>query len=409
MDNRYQVMYRPTLLLSVNGTNYTISPSDIVSISIMHNYDTMTFPIIRIRLFPDLQLLQNILEYPDEIEMVGDLYANTYLLQDESKPSIVDGAANLRFQLKVYIENKNIPSSVMDQYRDGIKIKDDMNQQPKVPVTLYGYHQSMIYYMKRQCESIYKDMALPSVIQDILSRGSIHNYQMDPLDQQSRFDQILIPNLNVIQTLAFFDTYYGMYRKGCHVYGDLDQLYITSADSYNIGNLIPVVIADYKNNTDMVGLKKINNAYSIYVLSQNVSVLSETDIERILQAKHIAAVNVNDNTIETADLQELYEYKPKEIYGDSNIPNILHKYQNPFIASSNAARIKEKTTRVDLSMVGADIATMHVNSRFSLIFESQVRGRNMSGSYRPSYINHVLSNQDNNLFVAQTTMQLCKN
>ena len=411
MENYYQVMYDVTLALSVNGEVYSVNPSDIVSISMIHNYDTMTYPIVRIHLYCDLTLIQNIAEYPDAIEMIGNLEGNVYRLSDEQeKPTIVSGAKNLSFNMKVYIENKNMPTSIMDQYREGKKITTDLQEQPKVTMELYGYHQSLIYYMKRQTQSIYQNMSLTSIVEDMLRRGNVLQYHIDPFNQQSRFTQVLIPNLNMMQAFTYFDMYYGLYEKGCHVYGDLDQLYLTNASSDHYGNIIPIRVAESSSDSDMIGLQKYDNTtYEMKVRFNNVSVLSESDIERLLQAQQIGVVNVNTNEIQSASLTELYTYKTNEIFGQDNIPNILHKYVNPFIATTNAARIKEKITRVDVSAVGFDIGRMHVNTRYNLLFDTAIRGYNIRGLYRPSFVNHVITNQDNNLFVAQTTMQLCKN
>jgi hypothetical protein len=377
----------------------------------IHQYDTMTFPMIRIRLYCDLELIQNVTEYPDEIEVIGNFDAGTYLWKDEqTKPTLVSGATNFSFNMKAYLEHKNMPTSVMDQYRDGKKITSDLNQTPKYTMELYCYDQSLVYYLRRQTESIYHGMCMSSVIENMLNRGNITRYQMDPLNQNKCFDQILIPNLSVMQSLAFFDTYYGMYEKGAHVYGDMDQLYITNASSDVYGNIVPIRISESHSNSDMAGLKKYNDStYEMYILSTNITILSESDIERILQAEHIGAVNVNTLDIQSSSLEELYQYKTNSIDGSMNLPNLLHKHQNPFITSSLAARVKEKITKVQIAAAGFDVATMKVNTRYNLLFDTTNRSRDIRGLYRPSFVNHVFINQNDDMFVANTTMQLCKN
>ena len=120
MEKVYQVMYKVGLNLSVNGECYKINPADIVSISIINNYDTMTYPIIRVRINTDLELIQNIMEYPDEIEMLGNLNGAIYNVNTEEQggPQMVSGATSINFNMKVYVEHKNLPTSKMDQYRD---------------------------------------------------------------------------------------------------------------------------------------------------------------------------------------------------------------------------------------------------------------------------------------------------
>ena len=412
MEKVYQVMYKVGLNLSVNGECYTINPADIVSISIINNYDTMTYPIIRIRINTDLELIQNVMEYPDEIEMLGNLNGAIYNVntEEQSGPQMVSGATSINFNMKVYVENKNMPTSKMDQYRDGKKITSDLNQTPKFPLEMYGYHSSMIYYMNRKTGSIYKNMSLESIIEQMLSRGNIQNYHIDPLNQQTRFDQVIIPNLNMMQSFAFFDTYYGLYNKGAQIYGDIDQLYIVNTDSNIANNIIPIRIDKAGSNSNMVGLHKYDNdTYEMHILFDNMTVTSESDIERLLQSDNIGAVNVNTGEIQSASLSELYQYKSNNILGQDQTPNLLHKHLNPFIAESNAARVKEKITKIDISGVGFDIGQMKINTRYNLIFNSAIRGDNIRGLYRPMFMNHVIVNQTNELFVGQTTMRLCKN
>jgi hypothetical protein len=264
--------------------------------------------------------------------------------------------------------------------------------------------------MNRKTDGIYKDMSLESIIEQMLSRGNIQNYHIDPLNQQNRFDQVIIPNLNVIQSFAFFDTYYGLYNKGAQIYGDIDQLYIVNTDSDIANNIIPIRIDKAGSNSNMVGLRKYDNdTYEMHILFDNMTVTSESDIERLLQSENIGAININTGEIQSTTLSELYTYKSNEILGQDQIPNILHKHLNPFIAESNAARVKEKITKIDISGVGFDIGQMKINTRYNLIFNSAIRGDNIRGLYRPMFINHVIVNQTNELFVGQTTMRLCKN
>lgn len=411
MDNKYQVMYDVCLHLSVNGELYKVNTADIVSISIINNYDTMTFPIIRIRLNTDLELIQNIMDYPDEIEMSGNLNGAIYdISNNESGPVAVSGATNINFDMKVYVEHKNLPTSKMDEYRNGKKITTDLNQTPKFPLELYGYQQALVYYMNRLTNSIYKNMSIESIIEELLTRGNIQNYYIDPLNQQERFDQVIIPNMNVMQTMAYFDTYYGLYNKGAQVYCDLDKLYIVNTDSNIFGNTMSIRVGNSKSESDMVGLRKYDNeTYDMCILFNNMAVTSESDIERLLQSENIGAVNVNTGEIQSASLKELYEYKTNEIFGQDQIPNILHKHINPFIAETNAARIKERITKIDISGVGFDVGSMHINTRYTILFDNAIRGDNIRGLYRPAFVNHVIANQTNELFVAQTTMRLCRN
>ena len=66
---------------------------------------------------------------------------------DEKSPIMIKPIKSQSFQLKMYIENKNIPSSKMDNYIDGEKKDDFLNNDIKVPIEVYGYNEK-IYYLK---------------------------------------------------------------------------------------------------------------------------------------------------------------------------------------------------------------------------------------------------------------------
>lgn len=408
-QDQYSVLYNVTLSLAVHGTTYTVPTSDIVSITLIHNYDTMTFPIVRIRFESDLSLIQNILDYPDDIQILGNLNGNIYRLDEDTRPSCVSGAKNISFALKGYIENKNAPTSKMDQYDNGLPRSSDLNTNNKVPFEIFGYNQSMIYNMKRLTKSVYHNIPVQDVMEDMLSRRGIYDYKIRIVEQQTKFDQILIPNLDIIHAFAYIDQYYGLYKAGGQLYGDLDKLYITSSSTdITDGSLIPINVEDYKSNSDMGGLRKHSDgSYIMHALSSNVSVLTESDIERIINADSVNAINVNTEDVQNESLKELYTNS--NLSGKDETPNILHKHVNPFIASMNAARVKERTTQVDLSCTGMDIGNLSIESRINLIYQTAIRGTNLSGMYRMSYANHILTILDGELFTSTSAFRLCKN
>ena len=55
-SDKYSVLYKIRLNFIVNNEVLEMSSSDIVSIAYICNYDTMTHPIIRARLYTDLSI-----------------------------------------------------------------------------------------------------------------------------------------------------------------------------------------------------------------------------------------------------------------------------------------------------------------------------------------------------------------
>ena len=417
-----------TIKTNNNTEVIRISSSDIVSISFINNYDTATFPIIRIRLYSDLTVMEKLIQYPDQIYVSLNMNGNIYMMNDDNttSPTPVAAASNISFTLKAYIENKNTPTSIMDQYVHGIKKKTDLNNSVKVPIEMYCYDDQLIHFMRRKASSIFKDMSITSVIESIFRKQGIVNYDLEVLQNQDKYDQILIPNLDINETLSFFDTNYGLYMKGAQVYGDVDKLYICDSESDNGTKALPIYVDSYKNGSDMGGMRKQNTSYQMNTKAINVSVISETDIEKVLNSETVSAINVNNLAIENVSMVKLFpdtlKDSTKRISSSSDMdkyykishsristPDILHKSINNHIAETYNARISERITKMDVSGVGFDIGKMKINSRYNVIFESPIRGMSVNQMYRATTVSHTISNLDSDLFIAQTVMNLCSN
>lgn len=421
MNYKYTVLYRLSMVLNTKNKIIKVPNSDVISITKINNYDTMTFPIIRIRLYSDISILEDMIDYPDTINVNMDLYGGMYAIATDNTKAmqIIKPTKNISIKMKVYLENKNTPVSSMDKYDNGMLKENDLNDNIKVPIELYCYDEDMIHLMKQKSQSIYKNISLSSLVNDMLTRCGINSPIIEPFTNQNRYNQILIPNLSINNALSFIDNKYGLYPKGCQVFGDYDKFYICNSDVNNGNNITPIYVSSYKSNSDTTGYIRLNNSfYYMNVLASNVSVITETDIEKVLNAPTLNAVDIYN--------QQSYSVQLKKLYGtentiDKNVtnininnnhittPDILYKSNNKYIASSNEARINEKITRIDLSGSGFDIGNIKINSRFNLIFESPIRGMSINTLYRPTFVCNVITNMNGDLFTSQTTMNLCSN
>ena len=413
MKDVYVTMYTPSLNLLVNNETINLSNSEIVSISFIHNYDTASYPIIRLRIYSDLTKIQQICENPDSILVRGCLNGGIYKMNQntENESTLVKAVKSINISLKAYIEMKNIPSSTYDQYEDGKKKESDLNVNVKSPLELYCYNEQLVHYMKKRANSIYKDTSIGTVLHDILQQANVYNAEIDPITNPKKYNQVLIPNMNIIQSISFIDYYYGLYKKGGMMYGDLDKLYIANTDVYNGTTPIPIYVESYKNNNDSSGMTRINNDYQFYIMAPNVSIRSESDIERVLHGPKHASINLMDmSDIDIVELTNLFEeIKSLSLSENIETPNLLHKTQNKYIGASYVARLDERITKVDVSGTGFDIMRITPKTRFNLIFASPIRGIKIDKQYRATFVCHVLSSTDSGKFIAQTTMNLCTN
>ena len=162
-----------------------------MSISFIHNYDTATYPIVRLRIYSDLTTIQKICEHPNDIFVRGVLNGGIYKMNqnDDSEPTLVKAVSSINIMYNAYIETKNIPSSTFDQYEDGKKKESDLNVNVKSPLELFCYNQQMIHNMKKRCNSIYKNTSIGTVLQDILHQAGIYA-DIDPVTNSKKYDRL---------------------------------------------------------------------------------------------------------------------------------------------------------------------------------------------------------------------------
>lgn len=398
--------------INIGSENIVIDKSEVVSISFMNNYDNATFPIVRFRIYADLIKIQTICEHPDELELSAVLQGGIYRMNDDSStPTLVIPSDAINISGSGYIEAKNIISSTYDQYTDGTPKSTDLNDNIKSPLELFCYPKQTIHAMRARVHSIYRDMSIQTVIENIFKSCEIHNTQIDPIINPIRYDQVLIPNMTITESFSYIDQMYGLYSKGGMLYGDLNTIYLLNSSVNNGTQPIPIYVESYKNNSDTGGMKKVGNNYRMITMAANVNITTDTDVETTLHGPKLASVNLMDmDDVDIIDLTNLFENVKNSLDSfNLEVPTLLHKTKNKFIATSYVARLDEHITKVDLSGSGFDVTQFKPTSRFNLIFKSTLRGVNMNKSFRPTFVNHVLSPTETGLFIATTTMNLVTN
>lgn len=416
MSDVYNTMYRLSLVIWIGESRtIQIKPSDVISIAIIHRYDTSTYPIMRLRIYADMQLVEDINDDPDHITVACSLDGGIYQSGEHDETArLIRAVPSISFAAKAYLENKNIPVSRMDQYKMGEKDTNDLNVDSKVPFELFIYDDGIIHKMRQKAPSIYRNTTVETVIRDLIRRTGLPQNQfiLDSLTNQKKYNQILIPNLTTIEAFSYFDRYYGLYDHGGMLYYDFigQKMYLCTSAAQNSQYLVPIYVKSEKFNSDEAGIVMMNNKPRMQTNAMHVSVLSESDIERVLSSEIIANVNVNTLDIDKVALNELFQTADiNTVPNRIEQKNVLHKTDRKTLSIQEAARLNEHITRVDLSGAGFPLDAFTPVSRFNLVFESPVRGLNLATEYRPKYVCHVLQNASGDLFVTQTTMELCTN
>jgi hypothetical protein len=377
----------------------------------MNNYEAMTFPVMRIRLYIDIDFARQLLDQPDLLYVNGNISGGIYKTSDEGdkQRQLIEPIETTEFKgIKAYIKQKNSVTTIMDSYKKGLKTSSDLNEQVKVPIELLCYDDAVVSAMKKPVPSIYNDILLSDVISYLFGLNHINDVYIDPIQNNTKFGTVLLPNLELNQSLAFLDQFYGLYEKGGMLFCDIDKTYLVNSDvNSGVQHVVPLYVHSINKADDGTsGMIKIGDHFHLMTPSLQVSMTSETSLQKTIQSSNMRFVHSNDlNEFIEEDLNKEFGYKP----GDYITKVVVHDTENKFLASNNKARIDERSNVVSVSGTGFDINKFKIISRFNLVMDDALRGRNNNRLYRPVFVNHVMTNLDSNLFMLETTMQLTSN
>ena len=366
-ESLYSVLYKMSLAIKIGDSNINITPSDIISVSILEYYDDYVAPIVRLRMYSDLTVAEKITENPNNIFVSIYMNGGVYRLVENEAPELVLPVEPLSISQKAYTENKNSPVSSMDNYQAGLKKSSDLNVQNKVPIELYLYNEQIVSAMNFKASYIFKNMTLYTVIDTILAKQNIVDKKIHPFDNNKIYDQILVPNMKLSDTIAYFDYQYGLYKKGGQLFSDFNKVIITSSDVTNGSTPVPLYVESYKNASTTSGMKKINNKYFMKTLAQSASITTTSEIDKIINAKKMNVSNINTLDTKKYVIDELYADKDNS----ESILQIIHKTQNEYIGDANKARLCENLTKIDISGAGFDISKFNIDTRFNVIFQDK--------------------------------------
>lgn len=413
--DKYTTLYEIGITVN-NGkaSPMVLSNDDIISLSIINDYDYAIFPIIRLRLFIDLDKYTYINEDPNNLSLTFNCMGGVYKINQTDNGTtqvkiISTGSADFGINgiLNGYVETKNNAYSKYDNYQMGTKRDSSLNTNNKIPLTVFCYDAQLVRAFKRKVPGIYKNTSLEYIINDMFEKcGIAFDYlNISRIDNSEKFDQVLIPNLSLMEALSYLDTYYGLYEEGTQIFCDTYSRINMGSATPGIGSMFNVRVSSYKAGDTFSGVMLNGKDISYQTPDASVVIKSQTDLEQATNAQIFGSINVETMEAVSTYLEETF--KGSDV---SNIttPDIIHKSKNKFIPTMYRARLNDRNTRIDLSLNGFVISPQYsVTSGFTFTFDNPIRGVDIGRAYRSMNATHTLTNIGSGLFDIQSTFQLC--
>lgn len=406
--------YRTDIKIIVGDKYYDVDETyGFNSLSAEYAYREDFFPFLHISLLLTRQQYRLLIDNKETVKFKLKLIS--YILDDEQK----------EIDSQVHIDDIFQPllDELDNQPYDPMKEANDENilnplKRFEYDVNLYLLKNSILESNKTIMNFIAKDCKIKDVLGYILKLAKVESALISPMQNTNIYKQILIPPLNLYNSLQYLSDVYGLYQKGMYIFYDFNYLYILRNDFRNI----PLDKQDYENvYINVVSTTNSTNEmfhagaykdkeYKCYRVNipnaLNVSSASLSAKEDIGNRLRI----FDRESIDNAVSYENGKFAFNKIYDDIEIDiNGYHgkdKYQYLYNISSNKnlnseikKNIENIETTISFFVNNTNIEIFKPNKRFIFAFEDVSFREKYSGIYYISDMKYILDGSNGEMYL----------
>lgn len=392
--------------LRIPGEGNTSIPVERVKgIQIIEEYEQNVFPIFKLTLVLEPSVYYKILKNKEGVEFTVRVDRFSQRLGSDSqsnrRPYI-----NGRFQLIMNDNTEDLQYSqklTANASSYSSSIASDVNDLQKVDNTVdfFLYKTDSVDGTKsKNTNVILKDATVTDAMSYLATRAGLKDVLMTTPQNQTKYEQILIPPCTTLKAFQYLDTYYGMYKSGTMTYFGLDRTYILqysgacTAWSEGENKSVNVVIpkADNVKHSSALGeLDRGGDQQSYYVGDYNTLDISN--------------VSVANNYISGNDSQVLDSYSGGVTTSQSNavskdknfIRTMENRTENKYLGDMYTAQSAANSVVVSVNLQDENAADITPNKEFKIVFEDTKYTNQYKGQYMPTKVVHNFLNTGSSL------------
>ncbi|WCS68346.1 hypothetical protein Goe21_02360 [Bacillus phage vB_BsuM-Goe21] len=341
------------------------------SIEIINDYDNNVFPILRLNVeldFESYYLIQKndsckfsitIKKYKHENLESNDTTIFTYYMKN-----------------KIFIPvDKDISPINMPEGLNSVT-----DQIPSLRTTFLLMSEEDLSNNKRLVNTVLKDSDIESTILYLAQKFPSKPIIFEKPDNQIIYDQIILPPNNIIRSMKYLDTVYGIYNYGLRIFLDFNAYYIIN--KHDNSNL-PVLEGKYKNTHIKVvsdtaegdslfyndTVTESGNFYSAKVHISNIKFINYSDSRKEFLGTHNIIISQSNSDIVRNDYGT-NEIKTRVYYNRYN-----NKHKEKEIVTNS-----KKGIFLTCTLDAIDIDAISCNNQFYFNFAAN-NYSNYSGEY----------------------------
>jgi len=369
LDKTYLCRYKvPMMIFMLKNIKIEMDPSNIISIEKIDDYEQNIRSIIKVRLRIDMNkkiwLLKNKRDVRCKFELdkfgmdtevekniLGDeiIWNNEFAIYFSDEDEAID-IKSLESREKVNLDKTNEKLSTEDYFES-----ENM-------LDIYLFEPSLLEASNKIFNEIFSNTILQNAIARMLTATKHKKVLMSKIENDTQYNELLIPANPLYKCLIYLDQYYGFYRKGA-----IKKKYYVNLSELDI---IPKKFSELKNET---------------------------------QGSKVKVVLIDDIKIKEKEAKQSRSTQSNEMIKYLSSTN--SKYTDTIIT----ARMEENECIMYISADNLDLSIFTPNKEFKLIFTETLKQQKYGKDrYRLAYAYHFIQKESTNYMISSHRIVLKK-
>lgn len=397
----YRYMITACDILIPNKDTIRLTTANILGFTIEKDFDNDFFPIFDLKLNINYSQYYTIIENKTTVKFKVKL--EKFMYKDDAVINYKETVFDTIFS--IFIDDN---SSFLDKELYETSVKTLGSVENRITHDFYLFKDNDITSSKKVINRVARRAHMTDCIIYLLSTSGANNVLMSPLENNSIYDDIILPPTTVIQSLKYLEKQYGFYSHGALFFYDFDMVYFINkraeCTAYRTGEYKEVIIQIYKtlnSNAQTPGNFKDTKTktYTLHISRGNVRMTTESMINEQTEGKNITVVDTKNNTSTTVT--------PNIQSRNDTNNTIVNNFHNPYLNKMIENAKYENDNIVTLDIYDVDIGCLTPNKKFLLSFEDKSIDQKHKGNYR---LNHLLITftKNGDFFISNGVIQLKK-
>ena len=371
----------------IGGETIEIKPEAVGGLMIEEKFSTAVYPIFRLNVATDKETYYKISKYKTTLRVHLNIQKYYVVCDANGKPTKTSAKKvwmNDEFCTITKEINTNKTKDI-DMLEDRSKADPGDSEDRNNVSELYLWRVEIANGFKKVLNAVIKKSTMSSIIAWALGNAGINNCLMSPLENNKRYDEILIPPLPINRLLQHLDAMYGFYKNGSIIYFGLKNSYILNVNGkctawgrgeiQNVTLLIPKVSVT-ESSGDGGNVDKGGNSHYIYMKYTDSDFSSPSTVDNVTSG--VDVVTLDQSTAGTTHAAG----KGRNVNDKNNTNVIDNSTENPWIATTYAAQKSLGKSVLSGMIKNADLDDLTPNKVYSVAVEDSAETSGAKGNYK---------------------------